>query len=48
MKKIVAGISALLLLASAVVFANGSSAKKADCCVAGSSCCHPGSTCCSK
>lgn len=48
MKKLIIGISAMLLLASAAVFANNSSTKQADCCAQGSSCCYPGSPCCNK
>ena len=48
MKKIVAGISGVLLLMSAIAYANSSSTKKADCCAKAKSCCYQGSPCCNK
>lgn len=48
MKKIIVGISAMLFLASAAVFAGNRSEKKADCCAPGKACCYAGSPCCSK
>ena len=47
MKRIIIGIIATSLIASAAVFGYNKATKKEDC-KEGSACCYPGSPCCKK